>query len=1147
LAGERVSKIPVTTLLSWHEQDVARVQPPLLHYCVRLTSLTINGFKSFGDKTTIEFSEGVTGIVGPNGSGKSNVIDALKWAMGGGRASEFRAPEKTDLIFHGAAGKKSIGYAEVELTLKSGRQTINIGRSLFRDGNTKLRLNGQSARFVDIDEAISGSGLGRGGVSIIGQGEVSGVLMADPEKLLGYVAEAAGVAKLAARREQAQDRLETAKEHLERVSEMMQTLAEQVERLKVEAAQAQRHTELTKEALQLRYTLAVQREQSLSADVKELQVQEAVLTDTLEQGKEHLVITQGRWHELRQTLAGLEETYRVAVTEAEAKRGDVRVAEERVNALTEQQTVLTREIANLRTEMLRLEALEEPRAPGESLTELGQIETDAHLRYQALQQTLNDQETQLKDEQQRLESLRRQLAGEEQAQATYLSKREQLGAQLVMVESRLASLAAVTDLEPLAVEVNDLTEQVKRLEHDLEAKRTAFLEAQQRHAKASAEADAFTRAAQKARAEFEARRGYAQGPKHALTSGIPGIHGSVADLLRVPDDYKQAVASALGRRSEYVVVDTAQTGQDVLAHVKRMGGWVTVLPLDLIKSQKATLANAISGETGVIGLAVDVVDFQHQFEQIFYQLFGNTTLIETMSQAVATLEGETLEGYGAMTGGQNRVSISVLGAASEVEEVETDAAKAQQHSSETRQTLDLLQSELQTILASQQVLMQTYQEKTQTLAKLREEQAINASLQNELAEQRLLLAQQLESLIAPLLSADAGQLETLEQTTTHLQANVLGKRGELATATEQYQEARQTFALAVERSRQYELEMKRFEGEQQRLTQVKDQWLESERRAAVFQEQAKEAQMQLEIARAALPKDIEEKRLHLESVRQETRDAETSLNHLTESQAHKAKELEETRVTLGRREAALEIAREEKKNFPEGLTVLDMSNRAARDRLGYAEKELADIGPVNHRATIELQEQQTKLDDLEIQTVQATLAVTELEAALQKIDEETTVKLTAAILQLRQNFKQYAAELFGPTVNADIETQDDNGRPIGISIRLQPPGKQTTSLTLLSVGERTMGAMAFLFSLMQGDGTQRLPMAILDEVDAPLDEANIRRYCQFLSYLAKQGTQFILITHQKATFEVADVLWGVTSDRGVSRVFSIAKRDYVAA
>ena len=1126
---------------------------------MRLTSLTINGFKSFGDKTTIEFSEGVTGIVGPNGSGKSNVIDALKWAMGGGRASEFRAPEKTDLIFHGAAGKKSIGYAEVELTLKNGKQTINIGRSLFRDGNTKLRLNGQNARFIDIDEAISGSGLGRGGVSIIGQGEVSGVLMADPEKLLGYVAEAAGVAKLAARREQAQDRLETAKENLERVSELMQTLAVQVERLKIEAAQAQRHTELTRESLQLKYTLAVQREQSLAAEVKELQMQEAVLADGIEQGREHLTLTQTRWHELRQTLSGLEESYRIAVTDAEAKRGDVRVAEQRVTALTEQHAALTREIANLRGEMLRLESLEAPSAPGESLADLTQLESDTQLTHQRLQQGVNELENSLGNEQQKLESLRRQLLAEEQTKASYDSKREQLTAQLAMVEGRLASLVGTQDLEPLTQEVNHLSEQLSVLGQDLENKRTLFVEAQQAHAKAKAEAEALTRAAQKARGEFEARRGYAQGPKHALTSGIPGIYGSVADLLRVPDEYKQAVASALGRRSEYVVVDTAETGKDVLAHVKRAGGWVTVLPLDLIKAQKATLANNIASEQGVIGLAVDVTRFEPQFENIFYQLFGNTTLIDSMGQAVSisrrysyrprfvTPQGETLEGYGAMTGGQSRVSVSVLGAASDVEEAEGEAQKARDQASTSQQHLDILQSELQSLLASQQTLAQTFGAKSKTLNQLREDQAVNASLQNELSEQRLMLSQQLESLVAPVLSADAHLLPGLEQTTTQLQADLLGKRGELSEANERYQEARQRFALAVERSRQYELEVKRFEDEQQRLTNIKDQWLEAERRAAVLQEQSKDAQNQLDLARASLPKNIEEKRLHVEATRKETLGTEASMNTLIETQARKAEELEGVKLTLARRESALEIAREEKQNFPEGLTVLELSNRSARDRLNYAEKELAEIGPVNHRATIELGEQQAKLDDLEIQTVQATQAVVELEAALQKIDEETTTKLTAAIVLLRQNFKTYAAELFGPTVNADIDMHDDNGRPIGIAIRLQPPGKQTTSLSLLSVGERTMGAMAFLFSLMQGDGTQRLPMAILDEVDAPLDEANIRRYCQFLEYLAKQGTQFILITHQKATFEVADVLWGVTSDRGVSRVFSIAKKDYAAA
>jgi chromosome segregation protein len=403
---------------------------------------------------------------------------------------------------------------------------------------------------------------------------------------------------------------------------------------------------------------------------------------------------------------------------------------------------------------------------------------------------------------------------------------------------------------------------------------------------------------------------------------------------------------------------------------------------------------------------------------------------------------------------------------------------------------------------------------------------------------------QIASLIVPVLMADYTHLQQLEPSVLDLQIQAQQNRTNLSDATGLYQEARQQLMLAVERSRQYDLEIKRFETEQQRLEDIKGQWLEAEKRSAIIAEQRKEVEATLNLAKAALPKDLDEKRIGVEQARNETQVAEAGLNTLTEAQAQKAEALEQVKLTLARREAALEIAREEKKTFPEGLEALSISNRQARDRLSYVEQELTTIGPVNHRASLELSEQRTKLEDLEIQGVQATLAVTELESALQKIDAETNLKMNAAIMHLRHHFINYVAELFGQDARSDIIVSEENGRAMGLTIKLQPPGKQTQSLTLLSVGERTMGAMAFLFSLMQGE--QRLPLAILDEVDAPLDEANIRRYCMFLERLAKEGTQFVLITHQKATFEVADALWGVTSDRGVSRIFSISRAEYAA-
>ena len=202
-----------------------------------LRSLTLQGFKSFGEKTTVEFHTGITAIVGPNGSGKSNIFDSLRWATGGGRASEFRAGEKTDLIFHGAAGKRSVGFAEVRIDIDKPEEKLNIARSIFRDGSSKLKLGGKNARFLDLDDSLAGTGLGRGGLAVIGQGKVSDVLMADSQKLLGYVQEAIGVARLSTRREQTLTRLQDAREHLERLEDIAQELERQLGLLTEEAQQ----------------------------------------------------------------------------------------------------------------------------------------------------------------------------------------------------------------------------------------------------------------------------------------------------------------------------------------------------------------------------------------------------------------------------------------------------------------------------------------------------------------------------------------------------------------------------------------------------------------------------------------------------------------------------------------------------------------------------------------------------------------------------------------------------------------------------------------------------------------------------------------------------------------------------------------------
>jgi chromosome segregation protein len=294
--------------------------------------------------------------------------------------------------------------------------------------------------------------------------------------------------------------------------------------------------------------------------------------------------------------------------------------------------------------------------------------------------------------------------------------------------------------------------------------------------------------------------------------------------------------------------------------------------------------------------------------------------------------------------------------------------------------------------------------------------------------------------------------------------------------------------------------------------------------AALLQEEAAALQRVGE-AEVALPRDLEARRAAFEAADALQRGAEARLRQETEVQADAGDALEGARLGLARREAALEVALDERASLPAGIEPLPLGERAARGRLREVEALLEALGPVNHRAAADHAAQAGRLAELESEGAQAAEAVAELAGTLATIDAETNERLGTALAGLHEGFAEHVRQLFGPTAVGAIEIEREGARPLGLRIRLQPPGKRTESLNLLSVGERTMGAMAFLFALMAGDAGG-LPIAVLDEVDAPLDEANIRRFCGFVEALAERGTQFVLITHQKATFEVADTLWG---------------------
>jgi len=1134
---------------------------------VRIVSLTLQGFKSFGDRATIEFAPGVTGIIGPNGSGKSNVIDALRWTTGGGRAREFRAEDKTDLIFHGATGKRSVGLAEVEIELHDGVNSLKLYRSLDRDGVTRLRLNGRNARFLDVEEALAGSGLGRSGLAVIGQGEVSEVLMADPARLLEYVAEAAGAARLSTRRDQTQDRLDTAGSHLDRLQDLLTELEARTAALQTEAHDAQRHAALTTEGLRLGFTAAVARQASLLSDISALERSRGALEGRLAEGRLELAEARSSLDQARTERELSQERLRAAASELEVRRGDVRVAQERSQQLAARRMALEQQQLALKNERERLAGSQAPEAPDRSLAEarasVAELEERAVAASTALAAARNDAEAAGAE----LEEQRSRRNAHDQAVAAYQSRVASLAEQQAGLTARLAELdsAAANDLQAslaaLETQAELATGARTAASVALEHARQALEKVHRVQAMAAAEAMASQRAVERQRAAFEARRGYAQGPRNALASGVAGVIGSVADLVRVPPQYQQAIAGALGRRAEYVVVDTAESAAKVLAQVKETGGFVTILPLDLLRPGGQSLPAGVASLPGVIAAATAVVEVEPRYAKVLAMLLGGTVVVQDMAAAAAiarqpgawprmvTLEGDLVETSGAISGGKRSQQSAVLGAAAELEDAEAAAAEAQDQAAVAHASLEVARQRVRHAQAVATAAGEQAELTAAALARARErtnvDQRVRADLETRLAE----VVAERAALVAPgdpaatdRGGADGDAFERAQRVSRAALEALDGARQADADAAGRATAAKHELALLEERWAAHSAGILRHELARARLGELADELRVIQERATALTADVAVAEERLAAARAALPTGLATEEAAAEAARVKVVRREADVTARSEAQARLAMEIEESKVQAARRETALELADEELRGFPGGIVRLDMSERAARARLREVTEALEGIGPVNHRAAGELAEVTTRKDTLEVEAIQATLAVAELQAALERIDKETNVRLNAALQRLQASFGRHVQHLFGADGRGSIEVEVEGQRPVGVRIRLQPPGKQTQSLHLLSVGERTMGALAFLFALMADDVGGGLPVAVLDEVDAPLDESNIRRFCTFVSRLANHGTQFVIITHQKATFEVAETLWGVTTERGVSRVFSV-KRD----
>ncbi|WP_051963009.1 chromosome segregation protein SMC [Deinococcus misasensis] len=1098
---------------------------------MRIESISLQGFKSFGEKTRIEFVSGINAVIGPNGSGKSNVIEAIRWATHTARVRELRAGNATELIFHGSQGKSSLGLAEVMLELSGMHRSnlperLNLARRVYRDGDTEQELLGKNVLVRDIQNALRGSGLGPGGLAAIGQGEVSGVVTADSKTLLGYLEEAAGLSALTHREKQTLDRLIEVEKHLEQLELLASGLRERTEQLHKEAEAARKHHQYTQELQLLSQAVQWSKHQSLSRELQELQQQEQQLQTDVRAAAEGFSGIQTRQETLRLALqaAGVERA------EYESTLRLIKTAEERVRDTEKYLDLLQQDQQHVLSEMEALEGLPVPEKPQEDAVQIEASLRSLKVRLQSAERRLQAAENELKQAYTRAQ----EAAREEAQHVTLQQEAERLQAQIA--EDQQALHTAEHQLLELRQTVTSTEEQYRNTLDAFETARKDLQTAKNDLSRANNEKAPLERELKRLEVVLNSYARYGEGSRNALNSDIDGIIGSVADCLNVPEEYETAITAALGRRLEQVVVQNAQVAQQIIEHLKRAGGRATFLPLDLIKSRVRPDQRLLS-ERGVLGYAHNKCPSDPPL--ISEHLLGDTLMVQDHPTAtrlarsypqrprLVTLDGEVIEATGAVTGGKLKDSgLTVLAdqrryhdLQDELDELDRKADKARKQERHIEDLLKSLEDQVRTLRLKHQ------QEKGQ-------EGALERTV-TQLAARRDALQAQLRSLSGRMESTSSGPaFEGVEV----LEASITGIRQDIENIRQQEQQGLSRLHEVREKHTAYQHHLQ----EQQRLITAREKHSRLTGQIQGYLLNLDNHQRELQVHQSKLAALSRPELAPLEKEYQQLNEQHAALTRRT---AELQRALENTRLNLARKETQRQDLGEVQE--PETLPAGDA--RLWTSRIQTLERMLLDLGAINALAEQEFEQESAKLQTMEKDISDTRQAIEQIRNALRDLRQDIHQKLFQAFERVKTAFSSYAQELLGGLGELQLD-QDEAGKPVGMSMVVQPRSKRTRNIHLLSAGERTMVGLAFLFALSEAPEDQRgLPIAILDEVDAPLDEANIRRFTHFLKLLASKGSQFILVTHQKATMEIAHALWGVTTDaKGVSRTFSIKNTDIEA-
>lgn len=1171
-----------------------------------LKEIEIQGFKSFADKTKVVFDQGVTAVVGPNGSGKSNITESLRWALGESSAKSLRGGKMPDVIFAGTESRKPLNYASVVVTLdnhdgfiKDAGQEIRVERHIYRSGDSEYKIDGKKVRLRDIHDLFLDTGLGRDSFSIISQGKVEEIFNSKPEERRSIFEEAAGVLKYKTRRKETESKLQQTQDNLDRLEDIIYELDNQIKPLEKQAENARKFLDLEgqRKAIYLDVLVAQIKENKaeLESTEEELaQVQELLMSyyqkrekleeenQTLKKQRQDLQAEmakdQGSLMDLTSLISDLERKLALSKLESEQVALNQQEAQARLAALEDKRNSLSKEKSDKESSLALLEGnlVQNNQKLNRLEAELLAFSDDPDQMIELLRErfvALLQEEADVSNQLTRIEN---ELENSRQLSQKQADQLEKLKEQLAIAKEKASQQKE--ELETAKEQVQKLLADYQAIAKEQEEQKTSY---QAQQSQLFDRLDNLKNKQARAQSLENILRNHSNfyaGVKSVLQEKdrLGGIIGAVSEHLTFDMHYQTALEIALGASSQHIIVEDENAATKAIDFLKRnRAGRATFLPLTTIKARTISSQNqdAIAVSPGFLGMADELVTFDTRLEAIFKNLLATTAIFDTVEHAreaarqvryqvrMVTLDGTELRTGGSYAGGANRQNNSIF-IKPELEQLQKEIAADEASLGSEEAALKTLQDEMARLTESleaiksqgeqariqEQGLSLAYQQTSQqveeleTLWKLQEEE-IDRLSEGDWQADKENCQERLAAIASDKQNLEA-EIEEIKSNKNAIQERYQNLQEELAQArllkTELQGQKRYEVA-DIERLGK-ELDNLNIEQEEiQRMLQEKVDNLEKVD-TDLLNQQAEEAKtqktnLQQGLIRKQFELDDIEGQLddiasHLDQARQQN---EEWIRKQTRAEAKKEKVSERLRHLQSQLTDQYQISYTEALEKAHELENLNLAEQEVKD----LEKAIRSLGPVNIEAIDQYEEVRNRLDFLNSQRDDILSAKNLLLETITEMNDEVKERFKSTFEAIRESFKVTFKQMFGGG-QADLILTEGDLLTAGVEISVQPPGKKIQSLNLMSGGEKALSALALLFSIIR---VKTIPFVILDEVEAALDEANVKRFGDYLNRFDKDS-QFIVVTHRKGTMAAADSIYGVTmQESGVSKIVSVKLKD----